>query len=73
MPSDNSNPDDSGTGDTTNSVIDRSVIQEKLREADSELDGAALTGDDDQVMYWLGRKEALKDLLDRSVDTDNER
>lgn len=48
----------------TNNGIDRRTVREMLDEADSELDTAVSQGYEKQAKYWLGRKEALQELLD---------
>ena len=55
-------------------VIDRSEVEELLREAEYELDAAVEVGGyEGQAKYWLGRKRALKDVLgEPTVDTGTE-
>lgn len=45
-------------------TIDRETVEQRLRDADSELDSAVEHGKREQELYWLGRKEELKDLLE---------
>lgn len=49
----------------TRDAISRERLEEKLDNADTELDSAVEHGDREQELYWLGRKEELKELLEQ--------
>ena len=62
---------DKNSNDAYSNDINRSKVEELLREADRELDAAVEVGGyEGQAKYWLGRKRALKDVLrERTQDT----